>query len=120
MFQKGHIKVDLFKSTFTERLNSVLDLLGDIAITFIAFLIFTRQWNLVFKPPRRTQEPFYDLILTGDFTTAFARLNDVEESQILGLPLWPSYVIAQLCVGVFLLICLFCIWRSARNLIGRS
>jgi len=120
MLQKGHITVDLFKSAFNERLNRVLDLLGDIAITFTALLIFTRQWNLVFKPPRRSQEPFFDLLLTGDFATAFGRLNDAEESQVLGLPLWPGYVIAQLCVGVFLLICLFCIWRSARTLLAHS
>ncbi|MEO0542531.1 MAG: TRAP transporter small permease subunit [Pseudomonadota bacterium] len=120
MLQKGHITVDLFKRAFGDRLNRVLDLLGDVAITVIALLILTRQWNLIFKSPRRSQETFFDLVWSGDFTAAFGRLNDAEESQILAIPLWPTYVVAQLCIAAFLLVGLFCVWRSARRLMATS
>ena len=115
MLQKGHIKVDFFKPIFGERLNRVLDLAGDLCITLIAFLILTRQWNLVFKPPRRNQDSFFELILSGEFATALGRLNNIEESQILAIPLWPSYVVAQTCVLAFFLVSLFCVWRSVRH-----
>jgi TRAP-type C4-dicarboxylate transport system permease small subunit len=116
MLRKGHIKIDLFQPVFGERFNRVLDLLGDIALATLAYLILTRQWFLVFKPARRKQEPMIDLLTSGDFSGALARLNDADESQVLGLPLWPTYIAAELCVAAFFVVALFCVWRSARAL----
>lgn len=116
MICKGHIKIELFRSVFGSRLNRMLDLLGDLVLATLAYLILTRQWGLVFKPARRKQEPMSDLLMSGDLVGAFSRLNDAEESQILGLPLWPTYIAAEFCVIVFFIVALFCVWRSARAL----
>lgn len=120
MIARGHIRVDLFQPAFGDRLNRVLDLLGDIALAALAYLILTRQWFLVFLPARRSQEPMGSLLLSGDFAGALARLNDRDESQILGLPLWPTYLVAELCVAVFFCVALFCVWRSARAVLTPS
>lgn len=117
MIQKGHIKIELFQPVFGERLNRVLDLVGDIVLATLAYLIMTRQWFLVIKPARRNQEPFMELFLSGDFAGALSRLNDAEESQILGLPLWPTYIAAEICVIAFFIVAMFCVWRSARALL---
>lgn len=119
MIRKGHIRIELFEPVFGLRMNRVLDLLGDAILAGLAYLILTRQWFLVFKPARRSQEPMGELLLSGDFAGALSRLNDADESQILGLPLWPTYLVAELCVIAFFVVALFCVWRSARAVLGR-
>ena len=80
----------------------------------LAWLILTRQWFLIFKPARRKQEPMLDLLLQGDLVGALARMETRQESQILGLPLWPTYIVAEVCVLAFFVVACVCVWRSAR------
>lgn len=121
MIQKGHVRIDLFEPVFGERLNRLLDFLGDLVLAAIAYLILTRQWFLIFKPARRSQEPMSERLLSGDLTVLGDRLRDTEESQILALPLWPTYIVAELCVAAFFLVACFCVLRSGRALVlGRS
>lgn len=117
MVQKGHIKIDLFESLFSHRFNKLLDLVGDIALAAIAYLILTRQWFLIFKPARREQEPMLTELINGNWSVIGDRLRDSQESQILGLPLWPTYIIAEICVILFFLVALFCVLRSTRDLV---
>lgn len=114
MIRKGHIKIDLFKPKFGNRFNELLNLLGDIALAAIAYLIMTRQFFLIFKKARGSKEPLGDLILQGDFAQVAGRVSSSQESQILGVPLWPTYIVAEICVIVFFVVACFCIWRSAR------
>lgn len=118
MLRKGHIKIDLFEPVFAPRFNRFLDLLGDIALTTLAWLIMTRQWFLIFKKPRGSKEPVFDLFLQADFAQIVDRIRSSQESQILGLPLWPTYIVAELCIVAFFLVGLFCVWRSARAFIS--
>lgn len=118
--RKGHIRVELFAPLFGARLNRALDLVADLVLVGLAWLILTRQWFLVFRPARRREDTLGDLLLQGDMAGALARLNDAEVSQILGLPRWPGYVVAELCIAVFLAAALFSAWRSARALTGRG
>ena len=117
MLKKGHIKVDIFEPVFGYRFNQLLDLIGDIALAALAYLIMTRQWFLIFKKARGSKEPLGDLLLQGDFAQAADRIRTSQESQILGLPLWPTYVIAELCIAAFFATACFCVWRSARILL---
>ena len=120
MIQRGHIKIDLFEPVFGARFNKVLDLIGDIILASLAYLIMTRQWFLLFKKPRGSKEPLINLLLQGDFAQIADRVRTSQESQILGLPLWPTYVVAEICVIVFFLVACFCVWRSARALLRAS
>lgn len=114
--KRGHIRVDLFKPLFGGAVNTVLDLAGDLAMALIAFLLMTRQWGLIFSRPRRGEETILQLGVSGDFAAIGARLRDVQESQILGLPLWQLYSLAQICMIAFFITALFCVWRSAAGL----
>lgn len=117
MIRKGHIKIDLFHPFFSYRFNRFLDLLGDIALTVIAYLILTRQWGLIFKSPRRSEPSFFESMLAGDFETLGGLMRTSQESQILGLPLWPTYIVAEICVLFFFITACFCVLRSARDLL---
>ncbi|MYM55280.1 TRAP transporter small permease subunit [Thalassovita mangrovi] len=116
MIRSGHIRIDLFEPVFGRRLNRFLNLIADIALAAIAYLILTRQWFLIIKKARGSKEPFGNLLLQGDFAQAADRISTNQESQILGLPLWPTYIVAEICVAAFLIVACFCVWRSARDL----
>jgi TRAP-type C4-dicarboxylate transport system permease small subunit len=114
MIQRGHIKIDLFEPVLGQRFNRFLDLLGDLALATLAYLILTRQWFLIFKKARGSKEPLGNLLLQGDFEQAAGRMRTAQESQILGVPLWPTYLVAELCVLAFFIVACFCVLRSAR------
>ncbi|MGH1464475.1 MAG: TRAP transporter small permease [Cognatishimia sp.] len=116
MIKKGHIKIDLFQPVFGRRFNAFLDLVGDLVLASLAYLIMTRQWFLIFKKARGSKEPLGELILQGDVAQILDRARTSQESQILGLPLWPTYIVAEICVIAFFVVACFCVWRSARNL----
>lgn len=116
MIKKGHITIDLFEPVFSRRFNKVLDLIGDLSLMALAYLIMTRQWFLIFKKPRGVYDPLASLILQGDFTEVAERVRTSQESQILGVPLWPTYIIAEICIISFFVVACFCVWRSARIL----
>ena len=117
MIRRGHIRVDLFQPLFGGTLNRALDLLGDLALAALAWLILTRQWFLIFRGPRRSEAPLLEEALAGNWAAFGARLRDGQESQVLGLPLWPTYIVAELCVLAFFAVACFCVLRSGRALL---
>ena len=80
----------------------------------------TQQWYLIFKKARRSQDPLLDLIFAGDWTTVLGRVRVRDESQILGLKLWPMHILAELCVILFFITAVYCCLRSARALLRPS
>ena len=116
MYSKGHIKVDLFANAFGPRLNRVLDLVGDAILATLAYLLFTRQWTLLFSQARGDDPLWVTALFTGNWVEIADRLRDRQESQILGLKLWPTYLIAELLTALFLIVAVFCVVRSARAL----
>lgn len=116
MIRKGHIKIDLFEALFSTRFNRVLDLLADLILAVIAYLIMTRQWFLIFKKARGSKASLSELLLQGDIAGAVDRMRTSQESQILGLPLWPTYIVAEICVIAFFITACFCVLRSLRTL----
>lgn len=116
MYARGHITIDLFKTQFSTKVNQVLDLLGDVALTVIAYLLFTRQWTLLFSPARGNDPSWVSTLLQANWVEIADRLRDRPESQILGIKLWPTYLVAEIMTALFLLVGLFCIWRSLRAL----
>ena len=117
MITRGHIRVDLFRPVFGDRLNRLLDLVADAAMALVAWLILTRQWAQIIRPARRSEEPFLSELLAGNWGAWSDRLRAAQESQILGVKLWPTYVVAEVCVLAFFIVALFCVWRSARSLV---
>lgn len=116
MIRRGHIRIDLFESKFGNGFNRVLDVLADLSLCAIAWLVMTRQWYLIFDKPRGKQAGALDLLVSGDLSGFADRVRTAQESQILGLPLWPTYVVAELCTISFFLVAAFCVLRSLRAL----
>lgn len=118
MYARSHVTVDLFEKRFSDWTNRLLDLLGDIFLAVLAWLIFSQQWNLIFKPARvsRGQDPLFDVLLARDWATVAKRFIDNQETQVLGLHYWPMHIWAEFCVGVFLLVSCYCVVRSFRAL----
>ncbi|MEM8788445.1 MAG: TRAP transporter small permease subunit [Pseudomonadota bacterium] len=117
MIRKGNIKIDLFRPAFGDRVNRALDLAGDVALAAIAYLIMTRQFGLIFRGPRRDEPGFWQLFFTGDWPPLGDRLRATQESQILGIPLWPTWVVAEICVVAFFVTACFCVLRSGRDML---
>ena len=89
---------------------------NDIALAVIAYLLFTRQWTLLFSPARRDDLPWTVELISGNWAEILDRLKDRPESQILGIKLWPTYLMAEVLTGLFFLVAVFCVVRSARAL----
>ena len=49
-----------------------------------------------------------------------ARVRVRDESQILGLKLWPLHIVAEVCVILFFITAVYCCLRSARALLRPS
>jgi len=120
VYSKAHVRIDLFEGLFSSRFNKVLDLIGDLLFAAIAYLILTRQWYKIFKKPRRSQESEFELLFAGDVAGFFSRLRVADETQILAIKFWPLYSIAELFVLIFLIVAIFCVFRSCRALFSRE
>ncbi len=116
MMKRGHVRIDIFEPLFSGLLNRVLNLLADLSLLAVSYMILTRQWYLLFKKARRSQEPMPDLIWSGDWQGALGRLRVQPESQILSMKLWPFYAFAELCIAFFMLVALYCTVQSLLRL----
>ncbi len=117
MYSKGHVTVDLFAPIFGTRLNRFLDLVGDAVLCVLAYLLFTRQWTLLFSPARRNDRLWFTELLTGNWAEIADRLRDRPETQILGVKLWPTYLMAEVLTAIFFFVALFCVVRSTRAVV---
>lgn len=115
-YAKGHITIDLFKGRFSDGLNKAFDLVSDVILFVLAYLLFTRQWTLLFSPARRDDLSWAHEFFTGNWAELADRLRDRQESQILGIKLWPTYLVAEVLTALFVIVAAFCALRSARAL----
>lgn len=110
--RRVHIRVDLLRARLGGLARSALDLLGDLSIAVFAFLVFTRQWFLILDPARGEARPLSGLVLEARWSEILDRIRLDQESQVLGLPLWPTYLVAEFCALVFLMVALFGVWQG--------
>ena len=108
MIKRGHVRIDIFEPLFGGLLNRILNFAADFSLLFVSYMILTRQWYLIFKKARRSQEPMPELLMNGDWAGALARLRVQPESQILSMKLWPFYTFAEVCVALFMVVALYC------------
>ena len=92
---EAHARVDLFESTFPDRLNRALDLVFNIAMFFVA--------------------------LVGTYRLYLGMLDKMsygETTLIAQIPVWQGFA-ASLVGGIgFIIVSAFCILRSLRRLAG--
>ena len=92
-YNKGHARVDMFEPVFGKRLNAALDLLADLLILSIAYVLTWRLW-----------------LGTMD------KLSFGETTFILQYPIWQAYMGGVIGMVAFTLVSVFCVWRSLRGL----
>ncbi len=114
--ERKHLRINLLKPIFHKKVNALLDLLSDLAFAFIAYLILTRQWFLLYKKPGRDLEHgAFEHLFRGDVDAFLDGLWLEPESQIIGFPLWPTYLVAEVAVFLFFLCACLCVVQSATN-----
>lgn len=94
-YNRGHARVDLFQSAFGTPLNRVIDLVADVMMAIAASLIAWRMWLGM-------------LDKKSYFETTF----------ILQVEIWYAYAAASAGAICFVVVCVFCILRSLRTLVG--
>ncbi|VAX04754.1 TRAP dicarboxylate transporter, DctQ subunit, unknown substrate 3 [hydrothermal vent metagenome] len=94
-YNRGHVTVDILSNTFPQSVQLFLMLLGNIALTIVASVIFIKMWpGLVEK-----------------FTYG-------ETTFILGMPVWYGYALGIIGAGMFAITCIYTVWRSFNELVG--
>jgi len=107
---RGHVTVDILARTFPQRIQRLLELIGNIAIAMIAFVIC---WRLFLGMGERvtwfTQE-------TRDMLGFGYKPFSVEETFILGMPTWYGYALGLIGAVLFTIVSFYTIWRSINEL----
>lgn len=93
--RRGHVSVDLLKTSFPAPMNRVLDLLFDIGM-FIAASV--GAWRL--------------------YLGMLDKMRYNETTLIMQFPVWQGYAAALVGAVAFAIVAAFCILRSARAVVG--
>ncbi|KPA21485.1 Tripartite ATP-independent periplasmic transporter, DctQ component [Shimia sp. SK013] len=94
-YVRGHARVDLFQASFGQMGNRFLDLIADLGMAVAAIVIAWRLWLGM-------------LDKKSYFETTF----------ILQVEIWQAYAGAMLGAGTFVIVSLFCVWRSLKAMPG--
>ncbi|MEM9063359.1 MAG: TRAP transporter small permease [Pseudomonadota bacterium] len=91
--KRGHVTVDLFVGLGPGWLMRLTSLVGDLVMTLIAAILAWRLWLGM-------QE----------------MLSNGQETYLLGLPIWYGYTGGMIGAALFILTCLYTVWRSWNDL----
>ena len=89
--KRGHATVDLLQQKFGHRLNRVIDLVADLLMLIAAALITWRLWQGMLDKKGYSETTF-----------------------ILQFPVWIAYAAGLVGAVVFVLVAIYCLWRSLR------
>jgi TRAP-type C4-dicarboxylate transport system permease small subunit len=95
--KRGHATVDLFQPYFGKQLNAFIELISDLLMFIAATLIGWRLWQGMLDKRGYTETTF-----------------------ILQFPVWIAYAAALVGAAVFVIVSLYCVWRSGRAFAGAS
>ncbi len=93
-FRRGHVTVDVLEPYLPARLWAALAVIGNVAMTAVAAIV---AWQLWFG--------FLDKLAYG------------ETSMILRMPVWWGYAAGWFAALVFVLTCVYTVWRSLNEAI---
>jgi len=107
---RGHVTVDILARTFPQFVQRLLELVGNIAIAMIAFVITWRLWMGMGERFTFFSQSTRDALGFG------YKPFSVEETFILGLPTWYGYALGVVGAIVFTLVSVYTVWRSINEL----
>ncbi len=104
--KRGHVTVDILVDRFPSRIRTFLGLVGDVLIMLVSIVIAWRLWLGMGE-----RIPFFEQS-TRDVLGFGYKPFSVETTFILGLPVWYGYVLSMIAALLFVVTCLFAVWRS--------
>lgn len=110
---RGHVRVDILANALPHRINVLLEIIGDIAISLIAMVITWRIWMGMGERVTWFSQETRDMLGFG--YKPFAP----ESTYILGWPTWYGYAVGVLACALFTIISLYTVWRSFNELIAK-
>lgn len=108
---RGHVRVDILTRVLPARLNALLEVIGDIAITLIAMVVTWRLWMGMGERVTWFSQPVRDALGFG-----FKPFSP-ESTFILGWPTWYGYAAGVVGCVLFTIVALYTVWRSANEFI---
>lgn len=96
-FRRGHVTVDVIAPYLPAALWAALDVIGNVAMSAVAVIVTWQLWL-----------GFFDKLAYG------------ETSMILRMPVWWGYAAGAVAAVVFVVTCLYTVWRSLNEAIARS
>jgi len=103
---RGHVTVDILTSQFSARIQAFFGFLGDLLIA-VAAIVITRQLWLGFGE----KFPYGSDALRGALGMGYKPFFP-ETTYELEIPIWIPYGIALTMACVFVLVAVYCVWRS--------
>jgi TRAP-type C4-dicarboxylate transport system permease small subunit len=103
---RGHVTVDILTSQFSARIQAFFGFLGDLMIA-VAAIVITRQLWLGFGE----KFPYGSDALRGALGMGYKPFFP-ETTYELEIPIWIPYGIALTMACVFVLVAVYCVWRS--------
>jgi TRAP-type C4-dicarboxylate transport system permease small subunit len=103
---RGHVSVDIVTNNFPDRLQALLVLIGDLAITAVAVVIAWRMWMGMGERVSWFSQPVRDAIGFG------YKPFSVETTFILAMPVWYGFALAMIGASLFVVVALYTVWRS--------
>jgi TRAP-type C4-dicarboxylate transport system permease small subunit len=94
-FRRGHVTVDVIGPYLPAGLWAVLEVIGNVAMSLVAVLVTWQLWL-----------GFFDKLAYG------------ETSMILRMPVWWGYAAGAVAAVVFVVTCLYTVWRSINEAIA--
>ncbi|MEL7470552.1 MAG: TRAP transporter small permease [Pseudomonadota bacterium] len=93
--KRGHVTVDLFVGFGPAWLMRLSTLTGDIIMTLVAVILGWRLWL-----------GMHEMLSNG------------QETYLLGLPIWYGYVGGMIGASLFILTCLYTVWRAWNDIVS--
>jgi len=109
---RGHVRVDIINRFIPGRFNAVLELIGDIAIAVIAFVITWRIWMGMGERVTWFSQEVRDTLGFG------YKPFSVEETFILGWPTWYGYAVGFIGCLLFTVVAFYTVWRSFNEVVA--
>lgn len=105
--KRGHVTVDILVGQFPARVQAIFGFLGDLLIAIAAIVITRQLWFGFGEKYPYGSDALRDALGMG-YKPFFA-----ETTYELEIPVWIPYGLALIGAVVFVLVSLFCVWRSA-------
>ena len=108
---RGHVRVDILTHVLPNRMNALLEIIGDVAISLIAFVITWRLWMGMGERVTWFSQPVRDALGFG------YKPFSPESTFILGWPTWYGYLAGLVGCVLFTIIALYTVWRSTNEFV---